>query len=269
VRHPRAEPGVDGPTLLTPTIASSFTRCPLAYRLDTEEPERTRPGELVAALVARVLARLVAAPVPDRTPARADALLTEERGRLDREPGRGGQLLSPEDDRRASAHAGRLIANYFSLEDPRRVRALDLDLHLELDLGAARLRGVIDRVELDDDGLVVTQIRTGRSPRLGHERWDGDSGYPALLFELARGRRPERVRCFYLREPALVVDEPTERTIRSARRRVEALARTIQQCWERDDFRPRPSPRCARCPHAQRCDAAPSWTRTSQRGRSR
>ena len=58
-----------------------------------------------------------------------------------------------------------LVQRYFELEDPRTVRPIGLELKLEADLGRARLRGVIDRLELDENGeLVVTDYKTGSVP---------------------------------------------------------------------------------------------------------
>ncbi|HYA45590.1 MAG TPA: PD-(D/E)XK nuclease family protein, partial [Acidimicrobiales bacterium] len=57
-----------------------------------------------------------------------------------------------------------LVGNYFVLEDPNEVQVIGTELRLQVER-AARLRGIIDRLELDRDGeLVVTDYKTGRAP---------------------------------------------------------------------------------------------------------
>src|SRR5258708_6614577 len=57
--------------------------------------------------------------------------------------------------------AERLVRNYFSLEDPNTVSAIGVELRLEASVGDLMLRGIIDRLDLDDDGgLVITHDKT-------------------------------------------------------------------------------------------------------------
>ena len=66
-----------------------------------------------------------------------------------------------------------------------------------------RIRGIIDRLELDDDGeLVVTDYKTGGAPGEGWEQKSmaGVHIY-SLLCERMFGRRPARVQLLYLSKP--------------------------------------------------------------------
>ena len=96
------------------------------------------------------------------------------------------------------------MRNYFRLEDPRTVRAIGLELRVEAEVDGIRLRGIIDRLELDADGeLVVTDYKTGAAPSTQYERkrLSGVHIY-SLLCEQLLGRRPKRVQLLYLKRPA-------------------------------------------------------------------
>ena len=55
-----------------------------------------------------------------------------------------------------------LVHRYFELEDPTTVRPIGLELRLAATVGSVQLRGIIDRLELDEDGeLVITDYKTG------------------------------------------------------------------------------------------------------------
>ncbi len=89
------------------------------------------------------------------------------------------------------------------------------------DRDGVRIRGIIDRLELDDDGeLVVTDYKTGGAPGEGWEQKSmaGVHIY-SLMCERMFGRRPKRVQLLYLSKPERIVtavDRPDD-----ARRRGE------------------------------------------------
>ncbi len=76
------------------------------------------------------------------------------------------------------------------------------------EVGGSTLRGIIDRLELDDDGeLVVTDYKTGRPPHGQHEqgRLSAASTSTRFLCERVLGRRPARVQLLYLSEPIAII----------------------------------------------------------------
>ena len=107
-----------------------------------------------------------------------------------------------------------LVSNYFVLEDPNRVRVIGTELRLQVDMSAPagdgddgpvsrlRLRGIIDRLELDEQGeLIVTDYKTGRAPGQSQEQARlGGVHFYALLCEQVLGRRPAMVQLFHLRK---------------------------------------------------------------------
>src|SRR4051812_9696717 len=142
------------PTSLSPSKVSSFKDCALAFRFSTIDrlPEPPSPYAIKGTLVHRALellfcdvapaGRTVEAAVDCLEAAWAECLVDPEYVEL-------GLDEDAEAEFRTDAEV--LVRNYFMLEDPRRVRAIGMELRLEASLGGLSLRGIIDRLELDDD----------------------------------------------------------------------------------------------------------------------
>ena len=153
--------------------------------------------------------------------------------------------------------ADRLLRNYFDLEDPNEVNPVGIELTLEARVGAMRLRGIIDRLDLTPDGeLVVIDYKTGRAPSPGfeHSKLIGVHIY-ALLCQEVIGRPPGGGQT----APPQRAHRHHLRTLRAGapRTAVKAMAvwSAIERACENEDFRPRPSPLCNFCRFQAFCPA--------------
>jgi putative RecB family exonuclease len=167
--------------------------------------------------------------------------------------------LTDEEAAEFRADAELLVRQYFKLEDPNRVRLLGTELRLEVAVSPTlTLRGIIDRLELDDDGeLVVTDYKTGKAPWGNHEQSRlGGVHFYAYLCEQVLGRRPARIQLLHLREPVAISTVPSEQSIRGLQTRALAIWSAVEKACERDDFRPKPSRLCDYCAFKDRC---PAW----------
>lgn len=248
------------PRSLSPSKVSSFTDCPLAFRLSVIDrlPEQPSPAAVKGTLVHRALEALLWEHAPgDRTL----EVATDEIHRSwramhdDSEVQRLG--LAEDESEKLVGDAVALAHRYFELEDPDSVHAVGVELGLEADVDGLRLRGVIDRLDLNDDGeLVVIDYKTGRAPSEGFERskMAGVHVY-ALLCERVLGRAPVEVRLLHLREPVTIVATPSDQSIRGQRRRAVAVWRAIERACDMGDFRPRPSRLCSYCSFQAMCPA--------------
>jgi putative RecB family exonuclease len=245
------------PLSLSPSKVSSFTDCALAFRFSAIDrlPEPPAPWSTKGTLVHAALERLHLLPAPERTPEAALAALDDAAAALRDDPDYTGLELDPEAEAAFHADAADLVRRYFQLEDPRRIEAIGLEVQLEVDVEGVRLRGVIDRLELDADGeLVVTDYKTGSVPSVHHERkrLSGVHLYSLLCEELL-GRRPRRVQLLYLREPVAIVTEPTDQSTRGTRRSLAAVWQAVERACQREDFRPQPSRLCDYCAFRAYC----------------
>lgn len=248
------------PRSLSPSKVSSFTDCPLAFRLSVIDrlPEAPSPAAVKGTLVHAALERLIWEHVPGtRTEAVAMAELARAWEKLQDDPELQDLGLTDEQADEFRQDAAGLVHNYFQLEDPDRVHAVGVELGLEADVGHLRLRGIIDRLDLDPDGrLVVVDYKTGRAPSARFERAKlaGVHVY-ALLCERVLGRAPVEVRLLHLRDPMVITATPSAQTIRGQQQRALAVWQAIERACAQEDFRPRPSSLCRFCSFQSMCPA--------------
>jgi putative RecB family exonuclease len=245
------------PVSLSPSKVASFTDCALAFRFSAIDrlPEPPSVAATRGTLVHAALERLHLLPPAERTLDAALACL--DAAAVDLRDDREYVQLGLADDEAVTfrAEAADLVRNYFRLEDPSTVRSIGLELQVEAEVDGIRLRGIIDRLELTDDGeLVVTDYKTGSAPPTQHERkrLSGVHIY-SLLCEQLLGRRPRAVQLLYLKEPLAISTTPNDRSTRGTRRTLGAVWQAVERACEREDFRPQPSRLCEWCAFRAYC----------------
>ena len=150
-----------------------------------------------------------------------------------------------------------LIEKYFAMEDPTTVREIGLELWMEAPVGDLTLRGIIDRLELDDDGeLVVTDYKTGRAPSGNFEQKSlAGVHFYSFLCEAVFGRRPARVRLMYLAYGETIETVPSAQSVKFITTRTKAVWSAVERACTTGDFRPRQSKLCDWCSFQQWCPA--------------
>ena len=251
---------LDLPATLSPSKVVSFRECALAFKFSVIDrlPEPPSEPACKGTLVHKALELLYTRPQDERT---LDAALA------DLEVAKDEVMASAEysslvvaDEAAFHASTSTLVRRYFDLEDPRTIRPIGLELLLTAPLGESskvRLRGIIDRLELDDDGgLVVTDYKTGKVPgeRQEQGRLTGVHFY-SYLCESLFGQRPSRIQLLYLGEPVAIVATPNEQSTRGLEKKVSAIWSAIERACEHDDFRPKPSALCSWCSFKEHCPA--------------
>ncbi len=247
--------GLRLPASLSPSKVSSFTSCALAFRFSAIDrvPEPASVWTAKGTLVHRALERLYAeVPAGQRVVGQALELLHESAPLVLAEEG-----FEPDDLGEFVADAETLVTNAFRLEDPNAVNVIGLELKLEATVGSLRLRGIIDRLDLLEDGsIVVTDYKTGRAPSEMFERKSlGGVNFYAFLCERVLGRRPAHIQLLHLREPVAIVATPSDQSVAQLERRTSAIWTAVERACERDDFKPRPSRLCDFCAFKQWCPA--------------
>jgi putative RecB family exonuclease len=245
------------PTSLSPSKVASFTSCGLAFRFSVIDrlPEAPSVAAARGTVVHRALELLYGRPAPDRTPEAAAACLAEAVPEVLAADEYGGLTLDDPEGFAADAEA--LVRRLFLLEDPTSIRPVGIELSMEAELRGVRLRGVIDRLELDAEGeLVVTDYKTGKAPSERHERGRlGGVHFYAWLCEAVLGRRPARVQLLYLGDPVAIVCQPSEQSAAALARKVGAVWAAVERACARDDFRPNPGRLCDWCSFKEFCPA--------------
>jgi putative RecB family exonuclease len=248
------------PTSLSPSKVASFKDCAMAFRFSAIDrvPEPPTIWAAKGTLVHRALELLFAEEPADRTIdaalrclgiATPEVLGNAEYSEL--------TFASLDEENEFMADCELLVHKYFQLEDPTKVRPVGLEMKLEVDVGSLRMRGIIDRLDEDEDGnLIVVDYKTGKVPRVNFEASKlGGVHFYAFLCEKVLGRRPKQVQLLYLAEPLRIITEPTDQSIRGLQIRTNAIWNAVEKACEREDFRPKPSRLCDWCSYKQWCPA--------------
>lgn len=248
------------PLSLSPSKVSTFTDCALAFRFSAIDklPEAPSPAATKGTLVHRALQLLFWDEAPgSRTVAAALAKLERAKSELASDPDFTGLHLDDEAECEFFGDAEHLVRRYFELEDPNEVRVVGVELKLEARVGTLVLRGIIDRLELDEDGeFVITDYKTGRSPGVDFElsRMGGVHFY-AFLCEQVLGRRPSRIQLLHLAEPVAISLVPSDQALRGLRNRTQAVWAAVERACATEDFRPKVSKLCDYCAYKAYCPA--------------
>ena len=251
---------LDLPRTLSPSKVVAFTNCPLAFRYSQIErrPEPPSPHAVKGTLVHAALEGLFwHHAAGGRTPAAAHAELDRSWEELQDDDEFVELALERDQAEAFLADARTLVDNYFRLEDPDEARAVGIELGVETVVEGMRLRGIIDRLDVADDGrLIVVDYKTGRAPSERYERGSmGGVQTYALLCESLLGRAPAEVRLLYLRQPVAISSVASEQTIRGQRKRAMAVWTAIERACDTEDFRPHVGPLCDHCHFKTSCPA--------------
>ncbi|CAA9228784.1 MAG: RecB family exonuclease [uncultured Acidimicrobiales bacterium] len=248
------------PTSLTPSKVSSFKDCALAFRFSAIDrlPEPASPAAYKGTLVHRALQLLFwDEPAGSRSMAAAMAKLEQAWAEAQDDPEFVELSLTEADVTDFRADAELLVRRYFELEDPDQVQVIGTELRLEVEIGSLKLRGIIDRLELDSNGdLVVTDYKTGRSPGASFEQSRmGGVHFYAFLCEQVLGVRPVRIQLLHLREPVAISMVPSDQSIRGLQQRTQAIWSAVERACETDSFKPKPGRLCDWCSFKAYCPA--------------
>ncbi len=248
---------LEPPVSLSPSKLSRFTHCALSFRFSYIDrlPEPSTIEQVRGTLVHRALQLLHRVGDPaERTPEQARTCLAQAFDDLAADG--TAQLPVDADGREALRRdAARLLERYFTLEDPSQVRSIGLELELAAAVDGVELHGIIDRLDVLSNGeLIIVDYKTGRSPSAerSRSRMAGVLAY-AFLCEQVLGKRPSEVRLMYLRDQVVVVERPSEQSMRGLRQRALAVWAAIGKACDEEDFRPSPSPLCRHCAFQAHC----------------
>ncbi len=257
-----AEPVFTVPTSLSPSRVSSFTSCPMQFRFSSIEKLPEPPGVATTrgTIVHRALELLFELPAAERRPVALERALDRALDEYSTHPDYIGLQLDDAAARSFADDCHSLIERYFAMEDPTQVREIGLELRMEAMVGddhGLLLRGIIDRLELDDDGgLVVTDYKTGRPPSGNYEQKSlAGVHFYSFLCERVLGRRPSKIRLMYLSTGETIETVPSEQSVKFITTRTTAVWKAVERACVTGDFRPRASRLCDWCSFKAWCPA--------------
>jgi putative RecB family exonuclease len=247
---------------LSPSRASDFKTCPLLYRFRTIDrlPERKSSAAVRGTLVHAVLEKLYDLPAAERSPAAAQSLIGPVWAELREEPGIA-ELFAEETGEAGSldawlASAGRLVENYFSLEDPTRIQPDGREQLVEVTLpDGLLLRGFVDRIDVAPNGAIrVVDYKTGAIPREAFEaKALFQMKFYALVLWRTRGTVASQLKLMYLGDGDTLTYAPEEAELVRFERTLQAIWTAIERAVATGDFRPNRTRLCDWCDHQALC----------------
>jgi putative RecB family exonuclease len=254
-----AAPVFPVPMSLSPSRVSSFTSCPMQFRFSSIEKLPEPPGvpTTKGTIVHRALELLFVRRSADRTPEALTADMATALAEYRTHPDYVGLGLTGDAVEVFDLECHALVDRYFAMEDPTTVREIGLELWMEAPVGDLMLRGIIDRLELDDHGeLVVTDYKTGRAPSGNYEQ-KSLSGvhFYSFLCEAVLGKRPAKIRLMYLASGETIETVPSAQSVKFITTRTTAVWSAVERACTTGDFRPRQSKLCDWCSFRQWCPA--------------
>jgi putative RecB family exonuclease len=244
---------------LSPSRASDFKVCPQLFKFRSidriDEPTTVYQARGTTAHLA--LEWLYDLPADQRTPEVLYDLFRKAWTQLRGEDEFAELFESLDDERAWGMESMQVLANYFSLEDPSRIDPVDRELDMVEELGDLTIRGILDRIDEDQDGrLIITDYKTGKAPP---ERYALGAFFAlkiyALLIRNRMGRTPRELRLLYLGNAVMYRIPVDDGQLDAMERQLNALWAAINRAIADERFPPRPSRLCDWCAFQTMCPA--------------
>ena len=240
---------------LSPSRASDFKLCPQLFKFKAVDKIEVPPTVYQARGTTAHLAlqRLFDHSAPERTPELLFDLFREAWVEL-RDVEFPDMFESIEDERQWGVESLEVLANYFGTENPQAIEPHERELDMLQDVGDMKIRGILDRIDESDDGLVITDYKTGKAPP---ERFAIPAFFAlkiyALLIRERTGRTPVRLRLLYLNGPTVYEIPVYDQQLNAMERQLEALWSAINTAMRTGNFPARPGRLCGWCSYQEIC----------------
>ncbi|WP_420714105.1 RecB family exonuclease [Gordonia sp. SL306] len=248
---------VGRPLALSPSRAADFKQCPLLYRYRAIDrfPETPTQAQTRGTVVHSALENLFDMPAELRTQESADLLVEGAWAAMCEADPQLSDVVDESQSGRFVAEAQKLIATYYTMENPTAFEAESCEEHVEIDVDDVLMRGFIDRIDVAPTGEIrVVDYKTGRSPS---EAYEAKALFQMKFYALAilrtRGVVPKRLQLMYLSDGQQLVYEPDRAELERFSRTLKAIWSAIRSAVASGDFRPRRSRLCNMCEHKARC----------------
>ncbi len=250
---------ISAPTLetLSPSRASDFKVCPQLFKFKAIDKIEVPPTIYQARGTTAHLALqwLFDLPAAKRTPETLYELFRKAWVEL-RDDEFPDLFSNTDDEREWGIESLGVLSNYFLVEDPTTMEPLDRELDMTEELGDITIRGILDRMEEEPDGLVITDYKTGKAPP---ERYAIPAFFAlkiyALLIRKRLGQTPVRLKLMYLSGPTVYQIPVTDAQLDATHRKLEALWSAINRAIIANNFPARPGKLCGWCQYQNRCPA--------------
>ena len=154
------------PPRLSPSGAGTFEQCPRRWRHRYVDRLPDPPGEaaLAGSFAHRVLELLMQRESHGRTPEAAKLIARQEWPETEGTADYVALGYDEEKGRSFRWKAWQAIEGLWKLEDPAAVDVQATESDIQVDLAGVPFRGIVDRLDQEGDGVVVTDYKSGKAP---------------------------------------------------------------------------------------------------------
>jgi len=245
------------PRRLSPSGASAFDQCAKKWRRRYIEHLADPPGEaaMVGSFSHRVLELLMQLEKHERSQDTAREIAAAEWPAWESQSDFVALELDVEGVRGFKWKSWKAIANLWNLESPGDVEVRATEQNVQATLAGVPFRGIVDRLDVVDEELVVTDYKSGNAPskRYQQQRLPQVLLYAAAIAE-STNERPARARLLFLgdRRLELSVDVTEDRLGEVTGALADTWAKINDACAA-DDFPTKTGPLCGWCPYLDIC----------------
>ena len=243
------------PPRLSPSGAGTFEQCPRRWRMRYVERLPDPPGEaaLAGSFAHRVLELFMQRAPEERTVEVAKVIARDEWPDVEADDDYLALGYDEAQGKQFRWKAWKAIEGLWALEDPKAVEVRATEQDIEADLGGVPFRGIVDRLDEEGDGLIVTDYKSGKapSPRYRRGRLDQVLLYAAAVKE-ATGEMPVHARLLYLGQRPVGI-KVTQDELDGVVAKLSDTWTAINTACDTDEFEPRTGPLCGWCPYVDRC----------------
>ena len=200
-----------------------------------------------------VLEKLMQEPVEDRTVDRAKKLARELWPKMENHPDYRGLELNERGGLDFRINGWKAIEGLWELEDPREVKVAATEQDVRVEINGVPFRGIIDRVDETDEGMVVTDYKSGKAPS---KRFSSNYATQMLLYAAAltelEGCKPAKAQLLYLGQRVVEV-EVTDENLAEAADQLRTTWLAIMESCITQVFEATVGPLCGWCPFVAQC----------------
>lgn len=243
------------PRHLSPSSSNLYQQCPRKWRHRYVDRLPDPPGvpALVGTFAHLVLEHLLQLPTGQRSRDTAKDLARKHWSDFEREEDFQALALSTDDAKAFRWSAWKAIEGLWALETPDEVEVHATEHEVQVDLQGVPFRGIIDRVDVVQGELVVSDYKSGKAPaeRFRHRPLKQVLLYAAAL-ESLMGQRPLGARLLYLGQRTMGI-RVTDRNISQSVGELVKTWSSLNDDCESGDFAASVGPLCAWCPFLAEC----------------
>ena len=247
---------------LSPSQASTYRQCPKRWEFRYIHKLPDPPGEaaILGSFVHQVLEDLMKLKPDQRTDDAAKQLarkIYDEN--LTQSSDYKNLKLNEAQAKEFRWTAWKSIEGVWKLEDPSQVNIHSTEKNFSLDLDGIPFRGIVDRIDNSEQGLIVLDYKTGKAPtseKAKDEKLDQVFLYAAAVREKLQ-EKPAEVKMYFLKAPnsqSLIVREATEQAMDLSVHNLKETYLDIQKSQTSETFEVKPGPLCGWCAYADRCE---------------